>query len=168
MKTRHRRIRSWSCQGNINTAVGAFVSWCPGCCPESRQGPLALSVSWPWPQNHPAPFALVPGLHLPTTSLDLLSYQLFDYSNLLPWYLLNIFKIILLGFFLVGGLCLVFFAAHGLSLVLVSGSCSPGAVQASHCADFSCCSDWALGYAGFSSCGWPALELRLSSCGTGA
>ena len=152
----------------MNTAVGASVSWCPVCCPESRQGDLALSVSWPWPQNHPAPFALVPGLHLPTTNLDLFSCQLFNYSNLLPWYLLNILKIILLGFFgggaMLGPHCCTrtFFSCGEWELL---SRCS---VQASHCGHFSCCSDWALGYAGFSSCGWPALELRLSSCGTGA
>ena len=61
-------------------------------------------------------------------------------------------------------------------------------MQASHCSGFSCCgaqalgawasvvaacrlsscSAWALGPAGFSSCGTWALECRLSSCGARA
>ena len=39
-------------------------------------------------------------------------------------------------------------------------------VWASHCGGFSCCGARAPERAGFSSCGPPALEHRLSSCGT--
>lgn len=40
------------------------------------------------------------------------------------------------------------------------GPLSRCSVQASQCDDFSCCSEWALRYADFSGCGWPAPELE--------
>ena len=67
----------------------------------------------------------------------------------------------------------VFIAARGLSLVAASGGYSSS--QASRCSGFSCCGAPALGTwasvvvaRGLSSCGPRALELRLSSCDTGA
>ena len=72
-----------------------------------------------------------------------------------------IFKIYFIYFWL----CWVFVAAHGLSLVVVSGSYS-----LLLCVGFSL--QWLLllrstgsRCAGFSSCGTWALEHRLSSCG---
>ena len=65
---------------------------------------------------------------------------------------------------------LVFVAAHGLSLVVVSGGYS---LLRRAC--FSCCRTWALGAwasvvvaFGLSSCGVWALGCRLSSCGARA
>ena len=62
----------------------------------------------------------------------------------------------------------VFVAAHGLSLVAVSGGYS-----SLRCTDFSL--QWLLlfqstgsRHVGFSSCGTWALELRLSNCGARA
>ena len=62
----------------------------------------------------------------------------------------------------------VFAAAHGLSLVEASGRYS-----SLWCAGFSLwwfLLLWTTGsrWAGFSSCGWQALERRLSSCGAWA
>ena len=69
----------------------------------------------------------------------------------------------------------VFVAAHGLSLVVVSGATLYCGARASHCSGFSCCRAWALGAwasavvaRGLSSCGSWALERRLSSCGAWA
>ena len=66
------------------------------------------------------------------------------------------------------GLCWVFVAARGLSLVAWSGGCS-----SVRCAGFSL--RWLLllpstgsRRAGFSACGTRALEYRLSSCGARA
>ena len=69
----------------------------------------------------------------------------------------------------------VFVAAHGLSLVGVSGATLCCGARASHCGGFSCCGARALGAQAsavaarrLSSCGSWALERRLSSCGARA
>ena len=49
---------------------------------------------------------------------------------------------------------------RGLSLAVASEGHCLAAVHGSHCGDFSCCGE---GCAGFSSCGFRALEHRLSS-----
>ena len=61
-------------------------------------------------------------------------------------------------------LCWVFVATHGLALAVASrGYYLVVVLGISHCGDF-CLRAWALGYAGFSSCGSRALEHGLSSC----
>ena len=62
-----------------------------------------------------------------------------------------------------GGVCWVFVAAHGLSLVAVSRGYS-----SLQCAGFSLLQSTGPRRAGFSSCGSGALERRLSSCPTWA
>ena len=47
----------------------------------------------------------------------------------------------------------LFVATHGLSLVVAAGATLHSSARASHCSGFSCCGAWALGHAGFSSCG---------------
>jgi hypothetical protein len=61
-------------------------------------------------------------------------------------------------------LCWVFFAACGLSLAVASRGYSLVAVGRLLIAGFSCFGVWAPGLAGFSICGYQALELwhRLS------
>ena len=79
-------------------------------------------------------------------------------------------KKIFIYLFIYFGLHWVFVAAHGLSLVEVSGDYS-----LLWCVGFSCCGAWALGVRAsvavahrLSSCGLWALERRLSSCGAWA
>ena len=55
-----------------------------------------------------------------------------------------------------------------LGLRAVHGFFSSCGEPASHCAGFPCCTAWALGLLGFSSCSSQALECRPSSYGAQA
>ena len=159
-----------------HTYISPFLSWHPECILTSgstrialkfRKNEVFLCAAFSVEQERRCFIALGLGNHFsrllvpsPTPLRNRIGLSFWTY--LLPSFFFFFF--FLINLFIYFWLCWVFVAVHKLSLVVVSGGYS-----SLRCTGFSLSwllLLWSMGSrrAGFSSCGSPALELRLSNC----